>query len=480
MAKTLNTRISLRYDTYENWKEKNPTLLAGEIAVVVIPADTKQVPQEPAILFKVGDGETDFNTLPYACGLAADVYDWAKAAVKPEYSAGEIVGLSDYINTEIQDTNTTYTLEQSAEDAHVLILKKKEIGETEWTEVTRITTADTKYDDAISTNAGNIATNAGDIAALKELVGTTAVATQISSAIEALKLAETYDAKGAADAALEAAKAYADGKDTAIAEAKAAADAAQGAADAAQAAADAAQGSADAAQAAADAAQGDVDALELKVGDVAEGKTVAGLIGENAAAIAKNAEDIAANAAAIGTLNGDAETEGSVKHSIAAAIAGIMENPDETMNSIQELVTWTEEHAADALELSNQVSANKSNIEANAAAIEANGAAIEANATNIQANADAIGVLNGSGEGSVAKTVGDALTGALKLEDGSEKYALASDLAVTNGNVSKNAEDIAALDGSLAAIAKTGNVNDLVQTEGDYIIFNCGTAADTF
>ena len=480
MAKTLNTRISLRYDTYANWKEKNPTLLAGEIAVVVIPADTNQVPQEPAVLFKVGDGETDFNTLPYACGLAADVYDWAKAAVKPEYSAGEIVGLSDYINAEIEDSNTTYTLEQDAADAHVLILKKKEIGDAEWTEVTRITTADTKYDDAISTNAGNIATNAGDIAALKELVGTTAVATQISSAIEALKLAESYDAKGAADAALEAAKAYADGKDTAIAEAKAAADAAQGAADAAQGAADAAKGAADAAQGAADAAQDDVDALALKVGDVAEGKTVSGLIGENAAAIAKNAEDIAANAASIETLTGDADTEGSVKHTVAAAIAGIMENPDETMNSIQELVTWTEDHAADALELSNQVSTNKSNIEANDTAIKANAAAIEANGTAIKANTDAIAVLNGSEAGSVAKTVSDAIEGALKLEGGAEKYALASDLSVTNGNVSKNAEDIAALDGSLAAIAKSGNVNALVQDEGDYMIFNCGSAADSF
>lgn len=30
----------------------------------------------------------------------------------------------------------------------------------------------------------------------------------------------------------------------------------------------------------------------------------------------------------------------------------------------------------------------------------------------------------------------------------------------------------------LAAIAKTGNVNDLVQTDGDYLVFNCGTSTD--
>ena len=32
-------------------------------------------------------------------------------------------------------------------------------------------------------------------------------------------------------------------------------------------------------------------------------------------------------------------------------------------------------------------------------------------------------------------------------------------------------------DADLAAIAKSGNVNDLVQTEGDVIVFNCGTAS---
>ena len=31
-------------------------------------------------------------------------------------------------------------------------------------------------------------------------------------------------------------------------------------------------------------------------------------------------------------------------------------------------------------------------------------------------------------------------------------------------------------DASLATIAKTGNVNDLVQTSNDYIVFNCGTS----
>ena len=90
---TLNTRIKLKYDTLANWSAANPVLLAGEVAVVAIPTESEPTVGQvtkPAIVFKVGDGTTEFNTLPYASGLAADVYSWAKAATKPSYTAGEV------------------------------------------------------------------------------------------------------------------------------------------------------------------------------------------------------------------------------------------------------------------------------------------------------------------------------------------------------------------------------------------------------
>ena len=90
---TLNTRIKLKYDTLANWSTANPVLLAGEVAVVAIPTGSESTVGQvtkPAIVFKVGDGTTEFNTLPYASGLAADVYSWAKAATKPSYTAGEV------------------------------------------------------------------------------------------------------------------------------------------------------------------------------------------------------------------------------------------------------------------------------------------------------------------------------------------------------------------------------------------------------
>lgn len=88
---TLNTRFKLSYDTYANWTSTNPVLYAGEMAVTTIPVGTsveQTVP--PAVMFKVGDGTSHYNDLPWASGLAADVYEWAKQASKPTYTATEV------------------------------------------------------------------------------------------------------------------------------------------------------------------------------------------------------------------------------------------------------------------------------------------------------------------------------------------------------------------------------------------------------
>ena len=131
---------------------------------------------------------------------------------------------------------------------------------------------------------------------------------------------------------------------------------------------------------------------------------------ENNAAVALKADQtavdaiegrVAANEDAIEVLNGNADVAGSVDAKIATAVAALMENPDETLNSIKELVDWTQDHAADALEMSN----------------------------NVTANANAIAALQGLvGEEKVANQIADAIAEALNL-DGAAKYALATDLA---------------------------------------------------
>lgn len=110
---TLNTRIQLKFDTYQNWLDNDIVLLKGEIGIAEIPADTGVVQSEPAYLIKIGDGTKKFSELDWVSGKAADVYAWAKAATKPTYQASEIQGLADFIDGEIQDSNTQYQIVQN-------------------------------------------------------------------------------------------------------------------------------------------------------------------------------------------------------------------------------------------------------------------------------------------------------------------------------------------------------------------------------
>lgn len=98
--KILNTRVQLKYDSYANWtsttlgdnKGANFVLKAGEIGICYLPTDysEKQVvgSQPPQILFKVGNGSSKFSELPWASAKAADVYEWAKQASLPVTKEG--------------------------------------------------------------------------------------------------------------------------------------------------------------------------------------------------------------------------------------------------------------------------------------------------------------------------------------------------------------------------------------------------------
>lgn len=80
--KILNTRIQLKYDSYEKWNSSSVVLKAGEIAIAHLgPANkdgsTHASGQHP-VLIKVGDNTHTFAQLPWLSALAADVYAWAK------------------------------------------------------------------------------------------------------------------------------------------------------------------------------------------------------------------------------------------------------------------------------------------------------------------------------------------------------------------------------------------------------------------
>jgi hypothetical protein len=89
---TLNTRISLRYDTHENWSTASGKALVLNKGEIGICATHIGGANQPYIMFKVGDGSTPFEFLPWSAGLAADVYGWAKeAGIYIQSTEGDIV-----------------------------------------------------------------------------------------------------------------------------------------------------------------------------------------------------------------------------------------------------------------------------------------------------------------------------------------------------------------------------------------------------
>ena len=126
--KILQTRISLKYDTYANWHSKNPTLLEGEVAVVVIPGSDPvgTISNVPTVLFKVGDGVKKFDELPWVSGPAGDVYAWAKAPTKPSYEASEITGLDTAISA--KDTDTQYKIAISGRTVQLFKKNKGDVA----------------------------------------------------------------------------------------------------------------------------------------------------------------------------------------------------------------------------------------------------------------------------------------------------------------------------------------------------------------
>lgn len=322
--KTFNTRICMKNDTYAQWVEKNPVLLKGEIAVVVIPADTGTVQGEPVTLFKVGDGTKKFSQLDFIGAKAADVYEWAKASKKPTYAATEISGLSDYISGKVQDTDTQYKIEADSGNARKFYLYSKPLNGS-WgdTPVSTITIPETVYTLATGSANGTVSFNGSDVA-VKGL-GSAAYTN-----------ANAYDAAGSAKTAEDNAKAHADGKDAAIAAAKKAGD----------------------------DAQADVDALAGKVGTVPESKTVVQMIADAQAAATYDDTAlkgrVTATETAINTLNGTGA--GSVKKQVADAVAGIVADAPEAYDTLKEISDWISTHASDASAMNSQINTNKTAI----------------------------------------------------------------------------------------------------------------------
>lgn len=269
--KRLNTRILLKYDTYENWSTNNPNLLKGEMAIAVIDVSdntqTHSGQTVPQLLVKVGNGlEGDagkYNSLPFVSGLAADVHSWAKAASKPTYAINEINGAKEYRTVQGTDEYTWILQARKAQSSDtwetVSTIDLAKISARIKAVEDRMTTAEGDIDKLEGTVGDNTKGLVKDVADLKAAVGEGgSVADAITNAINGLDstksqvagadglalevvqengiiksisgsiAANTYDAYGSASAVEGKLNSYKTTNDAAVQAAQAAADKAQG------------------------------------------------------------------------------------------------------------------------------------------------------------------------------------------------------------------------------------------------------------
>lgn len=136
-------------------------------------------------------------------------------------------------------------------------------------------------------------------------------------------------------------------------------------------------------------------------------KSLQTVVGDDKSGLVKQVAD---NKAAIDTLNGDKSVSGSVAYQIAQIVAGA----DESYDTLKEVADWIKGHGTSAAEMKSQIDTNKTDI------------------------ASLKGLV---GETAVSDQITSAIDEALK-NGGDDKYALATDLATANSNITALQEKV--------------------------------------
>ena len=552
-SKTLNTILRLKYDTLANWKAANEYVpMKGEVCIVAVPADAKQVASEPAILFKVGDGlgvvfkkeVSDKTELPWASGLAADVHAWAK---KSQAAAEDVkvlteghtfnnktvtealTSLNDQIAAliggenggSIQDLidasigNLDATLNRSADNKYIIGIKQvdgviTELVEADLPDYTNVYAAK-ELETTVSTLRGDFDAH-------------TAAVAEYDSRITAAKNQADLGVTNAATAQARANEAWtlANGKTT-MAEVEA-----KGYAVATEVEADLNEK--------VDKVEGyslvaDTEIARLAEVDNYDDTEVRGLISDNADAIAgvkataeaaatkaaldeeiarakaaevQNASDISLVKADVEILIGT-DTGKSVRTIANEELAAqlIADGADEKLDTLKEIADWIQAHPEDASAMNTAIQALqaktvlgtytegeeekeyatvKAYVEAAIAALKIGDYALASDLTTLAGRVTdtetsitnitkADGLIATAKSEAISTAAGDAKSKADKALEDAKAYADA-EIDKVEIEVAKKANDA-----DLAAIAKTGNVNDLVQTTGEVLVLFGGNAS---
>ena len=496
--KILQTRISLKYDNYANWHSKNPTLLEGEVAVVVVPNSDPvgNITNVPTVLFKVGDGAKKFDELPWVSGPAGDVYAWAKAPNKPSYKANEISGLSDFISGQIQDTDTQYKIAISGRT--VQLFKRDKNGAFGTTPDSTFNLPDeTIHTLEEGTTNGTVKYDGTDV----KVHGLGSAAYKDSTFLDA-KIAEAKQAGTDAQTAVNALSSKVGTvpeNDTVIS-------------------------LIEKAKKAGTDAQASVNALDTRVGVIPSGSaatTVVQYVDKKIEAIPEQIDysltvtnpesptyaqvyEFKQRGKTIGTINipkdmvvqsGTVETKteaGEPWGEAGTYLHLVLANAEKSSIYINvgDLIEYVSAGSGenDAIQISisadHKVSASVKNgsitlamlasgvqAEINKAHTHANKAELDKIAVGDKAKWDA---MQGNAEtytnNKIAEKI-EALDGsAIATAEADGKISVLTGVEEINGVISKKSE------ATLEKIAKTGNVADLMQTSGNYIVFNCGSA----
>lgn len=167
-------------------------------------------------------------------------------------------------------------------------------------------------------------------------------------------------------------------------------------------------------------------ALEAKIGTVENGKTLAGLIADNATAIQDHKTAIDAKVTTLIGSDADKSVRKIANEELAAQL--IPERAKENLDTLQEIATWIQNHPDDASAMNSAIEALKTKTELGKYTPEGQSDAVEyatvkayveavkkelaTNATGLEnrvkANEDAIAIINGDSDGSINKALADA------------------------------------------------------------------------
>lgn len=264
------------------------------------------------------------------------------------------------------------------------------------------------------------------------------------------------------------------------------------------------------------AAQTAVDTLSNKVGTIADGKTVVGLIGENATAIsginskigavtegktvvemiadAKTAATyndtevrglITANKTAIDTLIGsvDGDNAKSAREMAHEEVAKIVDGAPESFDTLKEISSWISTHSDSAITMDNSIKANAAAIEKLNGVDTVTGSVAKAVKDGVTPVANRVTAIENKvtdnkiaqWDAAQANKIESIKVGDTALTIGEDKsVALPAATAAALGLVKVDGTSIESENGVIGV--KAVNVNTLYVADGDELILNCGNA----